>query len=1386
MSEGRARPRGEQFAQLNSELSRAVVNFASLTSSASLFGASLNVFRQFEVQIVRANAAAQGTAESLRAMSEASRQFALFTTASATDAANALFFLSQAGFDASQSLNAMTGVLVLAQATMQDVAFTSDLIASTLKTYNLASVEASRVANLFAAAQVNSLASLDKLAFAMRQVGPIANSLGQEIETTTAFLAELFNIGLRGEQAGTALRNTMVRLLKPVGEARKTLEKYNIAVVDAQGEARALDEILRDLYNANLKESELVDIFGVEALSGALAAMRAVGTGSFDEMRSAITGTNAAFDLARKQMDTVDGALKILSNSFAELQLIVGTALAPSIMAISMMFRDFVLSIRSMDEETMQLILNMGKFVVIFVAATSAFGLLRAAVMLTIGNFAAMRVAIATTIGALTALRTATTTAFAVTGISTAVSSLSTFAGALSNTATRAGAVQGALVAMRTAALNPLTLGIVAAGGIVAALILWARKSFEASQATSDAVASARSDMQGLVRDVTGFDTNTSTRQLDDNQKAIDFAQGVYGNKENSIELINAMRGARDLATKEQAAIEEAQQAMEDTSTSVAKLAEARAAFQAELERIDLDIEPENGKEFSVDEITKFVRRRYGEEFLVDILAAEAELQKYANQIGTAGGQITEANNTIRESVQSVLANLQDRQFDATLGEFGVNAETAGQLSEYIKANSEALEETIIAAFLDPDNNPTFEGLLETIAGEEGAPEALRAALAEVFERRRAQSLNVLRELMQEDADRQRDARIELLTALAGNAETQSDAERFTRQGAGLELQKEIDAILKQREEDFDKLNDSLNGMLDRSNGPEALVRTAIEVAESLEQAGFIIGQSIDMSNAAAGIAEAVANGAGADELAAMVTAVLESNAEYFDALLEQALKQFSSYEEAAIFVHGIKQQTKQTLLDAINVNVETLKSRMAGIASRFKPKKGGGGGKGKSKKDVENELDELIADIEEAFRKAQQTLIDMDPTLSVTARIQMRAEIDAQEINAKYDEQLRKLQEDFRKVEELSGGNPAKIAEATQKYGELVAQIEKAKKVELDYTNSFTAMVQRRNAAIDSQINAIRNLSMTAGNEMQRIQMGIQAGLLNYTRDLKTTVDNVANATTTVLDGLAEAVGAFATGQGDALEILRNAVLNALNTLIVDATKRMLQMMIEKMQTGFAQQGPQLAAGMAGAGAKVGAQAATGGAKGGGGFLAKIFGGGGGQAAGAGAAAGGLGETAGIQATLTQLNAQLQAIFTQFTTQLQATLTQIMAQIQAAGAAAGGGSVPGLSAIGGGGGGMNPLSFLGFFDRGGSLKNNEWGIAGENGPEIVQGPAKIVSTKDTARMIGAGASAPSVSVAAPVINNVIVQDPRVVKNYLSSSEGQKQIANIVNSRSGS
>jgi lambda family phage tail tape measure protein len=77
---------------------------------------------------------------------------------------------------------------------------------------------------------------------------------------------------------------------------------------------------------------------------------------------------------------------------------------------------------------------------------------------------------------------------------------------------------------------------------------------------------------------------------------------------------------------------------------------------------------------------------------------------------------------------------------------------------------------------------------------------------------------------------------------------------------------------------------------------------------------------------------------------------------------------------------------------------------------------------------------------------------------------------------------------------------------------------------------------------------------------------------------------------------------------------------------------------------------------------------------------------------------------------------------------------------------------------------------FAGLFDKGGYIPAGQFGIAGERGPEIVNGPARITGTDATAKMLGGGKSAPSITyninaVDVQSFRQALARDPEYIYN---------------------
>lgn len=84
-------------------------------------------------------------------------------------------------------------------------------------------------------------------------------------------------------------------------------------------------------------------------------------------------------------------------------------------------------------------------------------------------------------------------------------------------------------------------------------------------------------------------------------------------------------------------------------------------------------------------------------------------------------------------------------------------------------------------------------------------------------------------------------------------------------------------------------------------------------------------------------------------------------------------------------------------------------------------------------------------------------------------------------------------------------------------------------------------------------------------------------------------------------------------------------------------------------------------------------------------------------------------------------------------------------------------------------------LSYAGMYDSGGDIPSGKFGIAGENGPEIVNGPARITSRRNTAAIAAAAMMAfgfPTQSAAAPMHPYVVGAGKKAISAQSTGSRG--------------
>ena len=304
---------------------------ASITAPLmALGGTAVKISADFQQSMANAASVAGATGEELQEMTDLAREMGAKTVFSASDAADALYYMASAGYKVDQMASSIEATLNLASATQSDLAFTTDTVIAALNQFGLEASEAERVTNVYAAAIGASMANMDKLSTSMGYVGPVANSLGWEIEEVTGALSVLYNAGYDGSTAGTSLRQALVSLMNPTSSAVAVFEELGVNLEDLDPVSNDLASILDTLSDAGMTTAQAMEVFGARAGPGMLALMSAGGDAVRD-MTAAVTGTNKASDMAATQLDTLQGQMAELSSMVEEIALQFGDILIPII-----------------------------------------------------------------------------------------------------------------------------------------------------------------------------------------------------------------------------------------------------------------------------------------------------------------------------------------------------------------------------------------------------------------------------------------------------------------------------------------------------------------------------------------------------------------------------------------------------------------------------------------------------------------------------------------------------------------------------------------------------------------------------------------------------------------------------------------------------------------------------------------------------------------------------------------------------------------------------------------------------------------------------------------------------------------------------------------------
>lgn len=304
---------------------------------------AVSTYADFDQAMANTAAICGATADDYARLQQAALDMGKATTKTATESAEALGYMSLAGWDVNESIAGLEPILRLSEATQMDLATCSDLVTDSLSALGLQVDDLGEYLDVAAMANNKSSQTAQMLMEAYIGVGGTMKNLNIPIQESAAALGVLANRGIKGSEAGTALNAVINNLTTGTGQAGKMMEKLGISAFDSNGKFIGLAETIRVVDDAtkNMTEEQrnaaLAAIGGkqhIDALNDLISGLNtttADGRSEWEALTDDLYNADGALStMAATVTDTLQGAISIFGSAMDDMKIRLAQTFAPA------------------------------------------------------------------------------------------------------------------------------------------------------------------------------------------------------------------------------------------------------------------------------------------------------------------------------------------------------------------------------------------------------------------------------------------------------------------------------------------------------------------------------------------------------------------------------------------------------------------------------------------------------------------------------------------------------------------------------------------------------------------------------------------------------------------------------------------------------------------------------------------------------------------------------------------------------------------------------------------------------------------------------------------------------------------------------------------------
>nr|WLJ26302.1 MAG: minor tail protein [Firmicutes phage HS19] len=327
---------------------------------------SVKTASEFEAAMSKVKAISGATGGDFKKLEDIAKKMGATTKFTAIDSAEALKYMGMAGWKTDQMIAGLPPIMNLAAASGENLGTVSDIVTDSLTAFGMKATDAARFSDVLAAAATNSNTNVGLMGETFKYAAPVAGALGYSIEDTAVAVGLMANAGIKGSQAGTALRSAFTRLVKPTKEVNKGLELIGLSADDFRGKSlHETIDILRDSFKGldGSQQAEIASmIFGQRAMSGMLGIINA-SEEDYNKLSNAIKNSSGSADeMAKIMNDNLQGDLVLLKSAVEGAAIAIGEKLRPFIRDVVQKIKEWVDWFNQLDPATQDMIVKIGIF----------------------------------------------------------------------------------------------------------------------------------------------------------------------------------------------------------------------------------------------------------------------------------------------------------------------------------------------------------------------------------------------------------------------------------------------------------------------------------------------------------------------------------------------------------------------------------------------------------------------------------------------------------------------------------------------------------------------------------------------------------------------------------------------------------------------------------------------------------------------------------------------------------------------------------------------------------------------------------------------------------------------------------------------------------------